>query len=359
MCIVPAAVIHAAGAESEQPSLQEAYQDAFALGTAVHTWTANRDDPFQQTLRQLTAHHFRVVVPENAFKWKWIHPDRGRYDFRDADAFFKFAKTHNLEVVGHVMVWHRAAPQWIFEGEAGKPASREQVIQRLRDHMATLINRYGDGVVAWDVVNEALSDKGPDVLRDSPWRRLLGDDYVEIAFRLADELAPNSTLIYNDYGWNMEGKRRRGLAWLKGMLERGVPIDAIGLQAHWSLHGPSPEDVQRILDDVASLGLPLHISELDMNIFRWDDRENRPLQAGFPDDIAYQQAVRYRQWFEIFLANRDRIERVSFWGVSDRMSWLNHFPVERQNYPLLFDRDARPKPAFGAVLDAARDTKTE
>ncbi len=245
---------------------------------------------------------------------------------------------------------------------------------RLRKHIATVVGRYKGRVKQWDVVNEAISDAPGQLLRQSPWLAAIGEDYLAEAFRAAHEADPEALLLYNDYGIELRDKRGKALQLLRSLIEQKVPIHAVGIQGHWRMDGPDFGEVGESIKQFAALGLKVMITELDIGVlstgYRGADisrRENmrteprsvmNPYAEGLPDAVARQQAERYRQAFAMFLRHKDSIGRVTLWGPHDGHTWLNNFPVwGRTDYPLLFDRQGKPKPAFFAVTKSAQDSK--
>ncbi len=335
----------------DAPPLKDAFAGSFLVGSSLSSKLFPPDEAEQQQTLAWIARHFNCVTAENAMKWVSIQRQPGVFDFTTADALMDFAQQHNLAVFGHTLVWHIQTPAWAAADAAGKPLSREQALHHMRTHMTAVLEHYRGKILAWDVVNEAITDddKAAHPLRDTPWRRAIGDDYVELAFRMAHEIDPNLKLIYNDYGWPRAAKRKRMVAFLRELLQRGTPIHAVGIQGHWRLNHPNSEQLRQLLTDAASLGLPLHITELDMDVLIGPP-ESDPYKEGLPPEVAAAQAQRYREWFSVFLEFDDQIERVSFWGAHDGRSWLNNHPVKgRTNHALLLDRELKLKPAFEAV----------
>jgi endo-1,4-beta-xylanase len=242
----------------------------------------------------------------------------------------------------------------------------------MREHIQTVAGRYKGKVKGWDVVNEALSDGGPEILRDSPWRRIIGDDFIDQAFRFAREADPKAELYYNDYGLENESKRSNCVKLVKGMLERGVPIDGVGTQSHFHLDGPPLAEVEKTIKDLSSLGLKVMVTELDVDVLpvrgrmgnadvnrreQGDDSTN-PYTKGLPEDVQEKLTKRYADLFGIYLRYRKSVTRVTFWGLDDGHTWLNGFPIRgRTNHPLLINRDLKPKPAFFAVLKLGRQSR--
>jgi endo-1,4-beta-xylanase len=238
----------------------------------------------------------------------------------------------------------------------------------MRTHIATVVGRYKGKIAQWDVVNEAISDGGSDMLRQSPWRTAIGDDYIAEAFRAAHAADPQATLIYNDYSIENPGKREKTLKLLKSLRDQKVPVHAVGIQGHWGLDYPDLATIESAITDFAKLGLKVIITELDVSVlptrYRGADVGVRPGErdptmdpytAGLPNAVARQQAERYRNIFALLRRHRDVVDRVTFWGEHDGQSWKNNFPIRgRTDYPLLFDRQGKPKPAFDAVVAVSK-----
>jgi endo-1,4-beta-xylanase len=347
-------------------TLRGTYQEDFLIGVALNTWTVNGRN---SKAAELAATQFSSLTAENDMKWQMIHPEPDRYHFDAADAYFDFATKHQLAVIGHTLVWHSQTPRWVFEGDEGKPATKEQLLKRMRDHIHTVVGRYKGKVKGWDVVNEALSDGGPEVLRDSPWRKIIGDDFLDYAFRYTKEADATAELYYNDYGLEDPRKRENCIKLVRGMLERKVPIDGIGTQSHFHLNHPSLPEIEKTIQDFADLGLKVMITELDVDVLpargqqgnadisrrEQTDSASNPYRGGLPSEIQQDLAERYADIFSIYRKHRKSINRVTFWGLDDGHSWLNGFPIRgRTNHPLLFDRELKPKPAFDAVIKAGQ-----
>lgn len=356
----------------ESPAtLRSVFADDFLVGVALGSYQVNGRVPKAE---EVAAKQFSAITPENEFKWQALHPAPGRYEFKSADVFANFAKAHDMKLIGHTLVWHSQTPDWVFKGDDGKPATREQLLERMREHIRTVADRYKDSVKGWDVVNEALSDGGPDLLRDSPWRRIIGDDFLDHAFRFAREAAPNAELYYNDYGLEDPRKRRNCVTLLKGMIARGVPITGVGTQSHFSLDRPALSEVEKTIQELSALGLKVMVTELDVdelparggfgnadiNRREQADPALDPYKAGLPDEVQQKLAKRYAELFDVFLRHRKSVTRVTLWGLNDGFSWLNHFPIRgRTNHALLIDRAMLPKPAFFAVLKEGQKKREE
>jgi endo-1,4-beta-xylanase len=242
-------------------------------------------------------------------------------------------------------------------------------------HVERVAGRYAGRVDAWDVVNEVVAEDGS--YRPTTWVRGVGhgDTLVKYAFQFAGRYAPNTELYYNDFNAERPAKRD-GIVRLVRMLKReGVRVDGVGIQAHWGLNYPSAAWIEAAIDSFAAAGVKVMITELDVDVLpltregqiigqsmsepQWQleefERFLDPWPDGLPDSVQTRLARRYAELFEIFWRRRDKIDRVTLWGVHDGMSWKNDYPVPRRtNYPLLWDRDRRPKPALDAVLRVPR-----
>lgn len=308
----------------------------------------------------LLCRHFDVLTPENSMKPALIQPSEGVFDFDLPDALMGFAKTHRLDVVGHCLVWHQQCPDWFFQDGDG-PASRDLVLDRMRRHIEAVAGRYRGKILGWDVVNEAIDDKSGE-LRPTPWVEYVGEDFIEHAFRFAQAADPQAELYYNDFNIEQPVKRDKTLRLLRRLQKAGVRLDGVGVQGHWILDQVPFDDIEAAIVAYHELGLKVMITELDIDVVdRPDCGADVSLHAtytveqdiyrdGCPRDILDRQAEQYARLFELFYRHRDKIDRVSFWGLHDGRSWLNEWPGQRTNHPLLFDRDCRPKPAYRRVL---------
>jgi endo-1,4-beta-xylanase len=264
-------------------------------------------------------------------------------------------------------VWEHQTPKWVFEDGKGNPVDRETLLKRMREHIQTVVGRYKGRVNGWDVVNEALGDDG--TLRQTPWLKIIGEDYLAKAFAFAHEADAQAQLYYNDYSLENEAKRNGAVELIGKLRAQGVPVTGVGLQGHYGIDWPSVEQVDATIGAFARLGVKVMITELDIDVlppamqYRGADisanvelqPKLNPYTNGLPDSLQQRLAMRYADLFGVFLKHRANLTRVTFWGVTDAGSWLNRWPVRgRTSYPLLFDRDGRPKPAFDAVMKAAR-----
>ncbi len=350
-----------------QPALKDAYKNAFLIGAAL-----NEAQFYGQNTGAvvLIKAQFNSISPENILKWQSIHPAPNSYNFEVADRYVAFGTKYRMFVIGHTLVWHHQTPEWVFQDDRGNAVDRETLLKRMRKHIFTVVGRYKGRVRGWDVVNEALNDDGS--LRQSPWLKIIGADYLLKAYQFAHEADPKAELYYNDYLLENEAKRNSAIELVKMLKAQGVPITAVGLQGHYNMDWPPPELIDATIAAFAKLGVKVMFTELDMDVLPpvnknlgADNNQNyemwkelNPYTNGLPDEIQQRLSKRYADLFAVFLKHRDVITRVTFWGVTDGDSWLNYTPLKgRTAYPLLFDRNYGTKPAFFAVIEAARQAK--
>ncbi len=311
----------------------------------------------------LIRHHYQILTPENCMKPQSLQPTEGEWDFKNTDKFMKFARENGLEAVGHCLVWAKddRTDEWMMKEKDGTPVSSGTLLKRIETQVGTVVGRYADVVTMWDVVNEAIGDSDDGLLRDSVYSRTTGVDFIVTAFRSARKHDPDALLIYNDYNGHKPGKREKLLTLLKQLKEKGAPIDAYGMQGHFELGDDSLSQLRETFDELRKLGLKVVVSELDIDVVTrgrwWADRGKHreelstynPYEGGLPEHLQAQLAKEYVALFTLFSDYSDLIERVSFWNLHDGVSWLNEFPWQRDNHPLLFDRHLQPKPCFDAV----------
>lgn len=329
--------------------LKDYYNNFFPIGVAVGPRNLAGDEA------QLILREFNSLTAENAMKMGPIHPQEDNYYWRDADSIVSFAQNHGLKVRGHNLCWHSQAPSWMFTDKEGKTVSKEVLLQRLKDHITTVVNRYKGKLYAWDVVNEAISDKPDEYLRNSDWLKIIGEEYIAKSFQFAHEADPNAMLFYNDYNEISPVKREKIYRLVKGLKDAGVPVHGIGLQGHWAVNEPSRGQLDSTIKRFADLGLKVQITELDISVYpkEHDARQRKSADADttFSPQKEQQQLEVYKMSFDVFRKYRNVINGVTFWNISDRNSWLDNFPVRnRKDYPLLFDRHLKPKKVYQEVV---------
>ena len=354
-----AATLH--GGEISIPTLKASFKDKFYVGAAINEWQFRERK--QRTLA-LVDQQFNSISPENSLKWSRFNPKPGVYRYAAPDAFVEFGHKNKMHVVGHVLFWHSQTPEWVFQDKSGQPLNREQLLKRMRERVRHLAERYGKKIHAWDVVNESILDNGKQ--RDSQWTKIIGKDFIEQAFRIAAEELPEGVeLLYNDYSMTESRKRDAVVRMIAELKRKNIRIDGIGMQAHWAIGGPSIAEIEASIVAYSEAGVAVHITELDIDVLprkgdMWDadvakrlerDASMDPYSDGLPEAKQQQLAKRYADLFQLFLKHKDKIKRVTFWGATDKYSWLNNWPIKgRTSYPLLFDRNGKPKPAFRSVV---------
>lgn len=327
------------------PALHEVFRDAFKMGAAVSMDILSAQASF-------IAKHFNSITAENVMKPEEVQPQEGVYTFDAADRIFEFAKAHQIAVRGHTLLWHNQTGDWMFRNSEGEPCNREQLLGRLQNHINTVVGRYRGQAYAWDVVNEAIEDKSDQYLRNTKWLEILGEDYLREAFEMAHQADPDALLFYNDYNETDPVKRDKIFRLVRSLLDQNTPIHGIGMQAHWNIYGPTIDEIRSALERYASLGLRIHITELDLSMFRFEDKR-ADLKAPTVEMLKLQEE-RYAEIFAVLLEYRKVIDSVTFWGVADDYTWLDGFPVRgRKNWPFLFDVHQQPKASFGRLVDLA------
>lgn len=324
-------------------SLMDTYRDHFSIGTAISTRTMD-------VYSDLILKQFDSLTAENEMKFAELQPEPSHYDFSKADTIMGFARENGKKVRGHTLVWHNQTTNWVFTNAEGELVTREELLERMQSHIETVVGRYRGQIYAWDVVNEAIEDHSETYLRPSKWLQIIGPDFIDKAFEYAHLADPDALLFYNDYNETNPTKRKKIIRLVRELQDRGVPIHGIGLQAHWNIYGPSLAEIEEALQDYASLGLPLHITELDLSVFRFEDRRTDVKEPSHA--MLEAQAEAYDGIFQLFRAYRAHIDNVTFWGVADDYTWLDDFPVRgRKNWPFLFDEQHKPKESFFRVVD--------
>jgi endo-1,4-beta-xylanase len=405
-------------ARSAEPlvTLKDTFKDYFMVGTAINRNITTGAEGFRRTADEvskdivLVKEQFNQITAENEMKWMSVHPQAGKdgYNWAAADAFVEFGTKNQMELVGHTLVWHSQTPNWVFEGahlppgaspeskpagEENKPAapstsstppgpgrgpegrgfggfrgfnldgpraSREELLERMREHIHTVVGRYKGKVKAWDVVNEAIADNGPDILRKTPWSVIIGPDFIEKAFQYAHEADPNAILRYNDYGLENPAKRKKLITLIKELREKKVPVMAIGTQAHLNV-SITFETMDQSLADIKTLGLPIHVTELDVNSATSGQRNTGAdiaanaavTEGGLVAEADQKLTDAYVGVFRAFLKHRDAVKLVTFWGPNDANSWRS------RGHPLLFDGECKPKRAFDAVIKLTGELKSQ
>ncbi|MDR1342122.1 MAG: endo-1,4-beta-xylanase [Prevotellaceae bacterium] len=347
----------------EKISLKEALKDKFYIGTALSVAQFTGVDTLSE---RVARENFSAIVPENCMKSMFLQPAEGKFFFDEADKFVAWGEANGMWITGHCLVWHSQAPEWLCTDGSGKNVSPEALTERLRSHITAVVSRYRGRIKGWDVVNEAILEDGS--WRKSKFYEILGEEFIPLAFRLAHEADPDAELYYNDYSMAFEGKRSAVVRLVKTLRERGLRIDAVGMQGHIGMDYPAIEEFEKSLLAFAEAGVKVMVTELDLTVLpspnpnvgaavetTFEYRQSlNPYAGGLPDSVATAWTGRMSDFFRIFLKHQDKISRVTLWGVCDGDSWRNGWPVPgRTDYALLFDRQGKAKPAVGEIIRLA------
>ena len=343
---------------SNKLSLGAHFKDLFYLGAAINENTILGLDPKSATI---VNSEFNTITPENSLKWMFIQPKPNKFNFKAADKYVEMGLKNNMYIVGHALVWHAQLADFMQNIDNSAEARKH-----VDNHINRLVSRYKGKIDAWDVVNEAFEEDGS--LRASVFYKNMGENYIEEVFRITDKADPDADLIYNDYNLYKPEKRAAVLKMVKNFKSNGTKINGVGVQAHWDLKSPSLEEIEQIILDIHAEGVSVSFTELDISVLPnpWEmvgaevtqnfskfegDPKMNPFPNGLPDAVQEKLAKRYQDIFNLFVKHSDKINRVTFWGVMDKHSWLNDWPIKgRTNYPLLFDRDYQPKVAYERLL---------
>lgn len=348
-----------------EPALKAEFEGLFLIGTAL---SENQIMGREKGALNVAANHFNAVTAENSMKWEELQPVEGQFRWDVTDTLVEYCKENDGFLIGHTLVWHQQAPSWVFENADGSPASRELLLARMETHINTVVGRYKGVIPAWDVVNEALNEDG--TMRDSKWRTIIGDDYIEKAFEYAHKADPDAELYYNDFNLFKPEKRDGAVALVKRVQSQGIPVHGIGMQGHYGVGYPN--DLKQIEDAIvafAALGSVM-VTELDISVLPFPDAGNEgadislnmelkekynPYTAGLPKDIEAGFVSHYENIFSIYLDHADKITRVTFWGLNDAQSWRNDWPMQgRTDYPLVLDRSNQLKPVAHSLIGMAK-----
>jgi endo-1,4-beta-xylanase len=343
------ALVSPAQVQTGIPSVYETLAEFFPVGAAI--WQGDVTGPHSELLKK----HFNSITAENDMKWSSLRPSETVFEFAKADILVAFARANHMRVRGHTLLWHKQNPAWLFKDAAGKdlqpsPETKALLLQRLVRHIRTVVAHFKEDVYGWDVVNEVIDPNEPDGFRRSPWFLLTGTDYIDTAFRVAREVAPNAKLFINEYDTTKPAKRTFLYRLVRDLKARGVPIDGVGHQMHINLAEPSVAEITETAQLFSSLGLENQITELDVSLYaNATDRS-----ASVSEARLIEQGYRYRDIFQALRLLKGQISGVTFWGLADDHTWLKRFPIERLNLPLLFDEHLQAKPGYWGVVAPSR-----
>lgn len=334
-------------------SLKNGIGTDFLIGVAVNT---NETSGLDTLGAALIARQFNSIVPENCMKCAEIHPEENRFSWESADQYVDFGVKHHMFIIGHCLIWHSQLAPWFCVDSIGRDVSPSVLKQRMKFHISTIVSRYKGRVKGWDVVNEALLDDGS--YRNSKFYQILGEEFIPYAFKCAHEADPQAELYYNDYSLFLPSKQQGVLHIVKSIRDYGAMITGIGMQSHFTMDGPSISQVQTAIDTLSSTGCKLMITEFDLSVLPFPNDINgagieqtekysiqyNPYTKSLPDSIEQVWSTHMKDYFDLYRSNKSKIERVTIWGLTDKSSWRNDWPIlGRTDYPTLFNRDYTAK----------------
>ena len=291
--------------QRSEARLKEMFADDFLIGATVNPRTI-------ETQEELLSYHFNSITAENEMKFVSVHPAEDTYTFEDADRR-AFARKHGMKMRGHTLVWHNQTTDWLFEDKNRNLVDKATLYERLKSHTDTVVKRYKGDIYAWDVVNEVIADEGAELLRPSKWLDIAGPEFIS---RHSSMLMKPTRRRCCSITITMSPTRTSGtksIRWSSRLLDQGTLIHGIGLQAHWNLYDPALDDIRSAIEKYASLGLRLQLTELDVSMFRFEDKRKDLTEA--PEELLEAQAKRYEAMFGILKEYRDHITSVTFWGL--------------------------------------------
>ena len=349
--------------EITQPSLLDATSDKFLMGVALNT---NHVSGIDTSAIKVINQHFNSIVAENCMKSEVIHPEEDIYNFGPADEFVQFGEDNNMFIVGHCLIWHSQLSPWFCVDENGNNVSAEILKQRMKDHIYTIVGRYKGRIHGWDVVNEALADDGS--YRKSKFYEILGEEYIPLAFQYAHEADPDAELYYNDYSMFVPARRDGAINLVNSLKEKGIRVDAIGMQGHYVMGGPTIDEVEESIIKFGETGAKVMFTEFDMALLprnaqgadisaREDGLDAvNPYADSLPTHVSAEWNAWMKSYFDMFMRHSDIISRINMWGLTDADSWLNDWPIKgRTDYPLLFDRNYEPKPFILDIIQPSNN----
>ncbi len=339
--------------------LKDEVRSRFLMGVALNDDEVAEKNPAKT---EIIKRHFNSIVAENSMKSMYLQPREGEFNFEQADKFVEFGLKNKMFIIGHTLIWHSQLPSWFCVDEDGNDISKEVLKKRMKNHIQTVVKRYKGKIKAWDVVNEAIEGDGS--FRKSKFYEILGEEFIELAFKYAHEADPSAELYYNDYGMADKGKREGVVKMVQNLKKKRIRIDGVGMQAHMGLKHPDIVEFEKSIEAYAATGVKVMITEWDMTALpsAWGASANisdtqefnakyNPYTEGLPEEVSEEWNARMEEFFRLFLRHSNSIKRVTLWGVSDETSWLNHFPMRgRTDYALAFGRNLKPKPFVEKIL---------
>lgn len=332
------------------PSLYKAYSGFFPIGAAI-----NPEVDFESPERkEFIIKQYNSVTPENQMKMRFIHPGENHWNWEPADKIVGFARTNHMRIRGHTLVWQQKMPKW-FIMNGNSICTKEILYKRMKTHIDAVMGRYKKDVYCWDVVNEAISDSPAEVFRNKDTLyQIAGEEYVEMAFRFAREADSFAKLYYNDYRFSDPVKRKKIFELLKKLVDKGVPIDGVGMQSHYVPGEVTREYLQETIDMFAAIGLEIQITELDVSVY--DYRNKNGPDVNKEDDVYTEQRMKvqsdmYKMLFEVYRKNKDKVTGVTFWGTSDMRNNYRTRRIGKMDYPFLFDEALKSKKVCRTIIE--------
>lgn len=336
----------------QEEGLAKKYEQNFKIGTI---FAQPQIEGVDKLSIDIVKKHFNALTAENCMKGEVVQPEQGRFDFSLGDKVVDFARHNNMYMVGHVLVWHSQPPKWIFTDSQGNRVSRDTLIERMKNHITTVVKHFKGKVDAWDVVNEAFEDDGS--YRKSPYFEIIGEDFINLAFKFAHEADPEVKLILNDYNVCKPQKCDAIIAKIKELRSSGLQVDYAGMQMHCTMDFPSKNEIETTLKKFEDNNIKLQITEFDLTSIpfpmgntaeisaRADYQEKYdPYKNGLDDDSRAKINSRFKEIFDSFLSHSQNIERVTVWGITDKGSWRLDWPIPgRTDFPTFFYSDGKMK----------------
>ncbi len=308
----------------------------YPIGTAIDVNELDSDPLY----KSIAIKQFNSITPENIFKAEYIHPEQLFFNWSQADSLVSFCEQNNKRLYGHTLIWHKQLPQWII-GFQGNSSDWEQL---MKVHIQTIVTHFNNKVAAWEVVNEAFNEDG--TLRNNIWKQNIGSGYIEKAFMFAHEADPDALLFYNDYNLEMNPTKRHSvISLLNNIRNRGVRVDGIGVQMHISTSYPEPSQIAGAFQEIAANDFKVHITELDISINPYN-QNIEPSEKLLTEQANLLGSI-------VFNYNKipDQYQYgITFWGISDKNSWIRNF-YNREDYPLLYDDNYLPKPCYCKLIE--------
>lgn len=349
-----------------ETSLAKAYEKYWYTGISVNQWETASDNNPQTKDWKVIVDNFNWVVAENCMKCEVVHPEQNRYDFTLADQFVDKARSANLKVMGHCLIWHSQCAKWFHYDNDGNLVSADTLKARMKEHITTVMNHFKGRVDAWDVCNECFEDDGS--FRNSLFYQILGEDFIKLAFEYAHEADPDVELYYNDYSMNKASKVEAVANFFAPLVKNGLPLTAINMQGHIILDDGAQKiisDYEHSIETIKTVGVKTGFSELDLSVLPnpygfsganvSDMFAYRPEMDPYIDSLptARQQEIDqfWIDFYKMLIKNADMITRVNFWCLNDGNSWRNDFPIRgRKDYATLFDRNNNPKSTIAKLI---------